>query len=332
MTATPTTALDWALYYASRGWRVIPIKPGHKWPVGITKWQEKATTDAERITAHWTAHPDDGIGIATGPESGLFVVDIDPDDGGDDSLRALEQRHGELPDTIEAVTGGGGRHLLFAWPDGVEIHNSASGVLGVGIDVRGIGGQILAAPTVHPVTGQRYAWEIEHDPLDGLVPTAAPAWLVQLLTTAPKAERPRREPEEVALNADLPGAAWVAATTWPDELQRDGWTLHSTHADSSGASYEMWTRPGKDVREGASASLYYRGSNVLKVFTPNAPPLQPGETYTLWGYHVATKHGGDFQAAARAQRKTMNAMAPAAPVRHRCPKCGSANTRSGGAS
>lgn len=41
--------LDHALYYASRGWRVIPIPPGYKHPFGIDQWQEKATTDPERI-------------------------------------------------------------------------------------------------------------------------------------------------------------------------------------------------------------------------------------------------------------------------------------------
>jgi hypothetical protein len=130
------TPLEHALYYAARGWRVIPIKPGFKYPQGIERWQEKATTDPERITRYWTTNPDHGIGIATGAESGLWVLDVDPDDGGDDSLAALEARHGALPDTVEAITGGGGRHLVFAWPtDGTEIRNSASGVLGVGLDV-----------------------------------------------------------------------------------------------------------------------------------------------------------------------------------------------------
>ena len=63
--------LDLALYYASRGWRVIPIPPGYKHPFGIDRWQEKATIDVQRITKYWTLNPDHGIGIATGPESGL---------------------------------------------------------------------------------------------------------------------------------------------------------------------------------------------------------------------------------------------------------------------
>lgn len=319
--------LDHALYYASRGWRVIPIPPGYKHPFGIDRWQEKATTDPERIRRHWTKHPDHGIGIATGAESGLWVLDIDPDDGGDDSLAALEARHGTLPDTVEAITGGGGRHLVFAWPtDGTEIRNSASGVLGVGLDVRGVGGQFVVAPTIHPETHQAYAWEIEHDPFDGLAPAPAPAWLLEQLAAEVGTAQPRRERRERPVDGDLPGDLFAAQTTWADELGRDGWTLHSTHTDAAGGYYELWTRPGKTVKDGASASLYWHGSDVLKVFTSNAAPLRANETYTLFGYEAAMRHGGDHQAAARAIRKAHNAATkdagtvraddePAAPVR-----------------
>jgi len=337
------TPLEHALAYAARGWRVHPIPPGHKHPAGMGRWQDNATTDAVRIRKYWGLNPDHGICIATGPESGVFAIDIDPDDGGDDSLRALEATHGPLPDTIESLTGGGGRHLLYRWPDEGEIRNSASGVLGVGIDVRGIGGQIVVAPTIHPATGVAYAWEIEHDPLDGLAPAPAPAWLLELLQRDPAATTPRREKRQRPAGAEMmPGEWWAAGTTWPDELTRHGWTLHSTHHDASGGYYEMWTRPGKSIREGASASLYYLGSDVLKVFTSNAAPLAAESTWSLWGFHVAYEHGGDFEAAARAVRRTMPqatagaAAAPTAPsVNTRavqsdslpaCPCCGSGNT------
>ena len=106
------------------------------------------------------------------------------------------------------------------------------------------------------------------------------------------------------------------------ELQRAGWTFHSRHRDLAGGDYELWTRPGKTPRDGASASLYYHGSDVLKVFTSSAAPLVADETYTLWGFHVALEHGGDHAAAARHVRALM----PKPPRRARCPHCGSTNT------
>ena len=146
------TNLEHALAYAARGWRVIPIPPGHKHPKGYANWQTVGTTDTDTITAWWTATPDHGIGILTGPESGIFVLDVDVADGkaGDDTLHDLERTHGALPATFTVQTGSGGRHHYFAWPDGADIRNSASGALGPGLDIRGAGGFVVAPPTIHP--------------------------------------------------------------------------------------------------------------------------------------------------------------------------------------
>ena len=96
---------------------------------------------------------------------------------GEDSLHALMQDHGALPDTVEALTGGGGRHILFQHP-GRAIRNSA-GRLGPGLDIRADGGYIVAAPSVHP-SGHAYEWEASS--LPGQVPLASmPEWLLALL-------------------------------------------------------------------------------------------------------------------------------------------------------
>jgi hypothetical protein len=308
------SALEHALAYAARGWRVAPIPRGKKHP-GRDDWQLIATTDPATITAWWTQpgawrDRDDpstyGVCIVTGAESGVFAVDIDPDHDGDDSLRALEARHGALPDTVEAVTGGGGRHLLFRWPDAGEVRGSASGALGVGIDVRGVGGQIVAAPTIHPDTGVAYAWELEHDPLDAYPVAEAPGWLLEELTK-PREVRAPRQPKPTAIGLDpAPGERWAAAHSWPEVLTADGWTLHSVHHDSAGEYYELWTRPGKGIDDGASASLYYGGSDLLKVFTSSAAPLRAELTYTLWGYWVATRFHDDFKRAASTVRAELN--------------------------
>lgn len=316
------TPLDHALAYANLGWRVCPIPPGHKHPAGIDDWQKKATTDPTKLTKHWSKHPDHGMCIATGPGSGIVAIDIDTYAGGDDGWRELEATYSPTPETVEAVTGGGGRHLLYQYPAGAEITNSATH-LPLGVDVRGEGGQIVVAPTIHPKSGRPYAWEIEHDPLDGYHVARLPAWLLELLTRPAVAQEARRERSEYT-GSDSIVDRYNAAHTWPELLQPDGWTFHSTRCvHTTGETYELWTRPGKTVREGASASLYYMGSDVLKVFTSSAHPLSAEETYTKFGYTAAMRHTGDQTAMARAARRELGGATHVAA----CPKCGSTNTR-----
>lgn len=289
---TPATNLDHALTYARRGWRVVPIPPGEKFPRGITAWQTEGSTDEAKITHWWTQAPDHGIGIVTGATSGLWVLDVDIADGkpGDRTLEYLTDDHGPLPDTYEVITGSGGRHLYFAWPtDGQIVTNSASGRLGPGLDVRGEGGFVVAPPSLH-ANGNRY--EPEASAPDHLA--AAPGWLLAMLRDPEPQATATRQPAPAA--GDRPGDLFAAANTWAQILEPDGWTLH--HVDRDGE--EHWTRPGKDRRDGTSATTGYKGADVLKVFTSSHPQLRADETYTKLGYVAATRHGGDHAAAATA--------------------------------
>jgi len=111
------------------------------------------------------------IGIATGPASGILVLDIDGERGRD-SLRDLLSQH-RLKKTLIAITGrvddGGkqsGWHLYFKYPTGSSIGNSL-GPLGDGIDVRGRGGYVVAPPSIH-ASGQKYRWRYEERGLANL--------------------------------------------------------------------------------------------------------------------------------------------------------------------
>jgi hypothetical protein len=103
----------------------------------------------------------------------LIVLDVDPQHGGDASLARLEQRHGPLPTTIEATTGGGGRHLYFAHPGGLTRNRTG---LAQGIDLRGDGGYVVAPPSIHP-NGRPYHWVAGHSP-DDVTLAALPRWVL----------------------------------------------------------------------------------------------------------------------------------------------------------
>jgi energy-coupling factor transporter ATP-binding protein EcfA2 len=116
--------------------------------------------------------PHANIGIATGP-SGLVALDVDPDKGGGESLVSLVAQHGQLPDTIAAITGGGGQHYYFRAGD-APVGSSAS-KLGPGLDIRAVGGYVVAPPSLHR-SGRRYQWEVSGHPDDvDLAPP--PDWL-----------------------------------------------------------------------------------------------------------------------------------------------------------
>jgi hypothetical protein len=171
-----STVATAALAYCKRGWSVLPVRPRDKRP--LLPWEplQRSPAGEAEIRGWFERWPDANIGIVTGAVSGLVVLDIDPQHDGEESLARLEREHGPLPVTVEALTGGGGRHLYFAHPGGL-VRNKAG--LAPGIDLRGDGGYVVAPPSMHP-SGRRYAWEVSHHP-DDMPVAPLPGWLAARL-------------------------------------------------------------------------------------------------------------------------------------------------------
>jgi hypothetical protein len=140
-----------------------------------------ASTDESRIREWFRDVPDANLGVHA---DGLIVVDVDPRDGGDESWRALESEHGEVPPTWRVITGSKGEHIYFQCPSGVVVTNVAAKAmtnppLGPGVDVRTTGGYLVAPPSRH-ISGGVYDWSVDHHPQDvALAP--APEWLIARL-------------------------------------------------------------------------------------------------------------------------------------------------------
>lgn len=179
--------LDQAVALAERGWRVVPLhsptgvgctcgradcaQPG-KHP-RIRGWQQRATTDATQLRNWWLGCPDGNVGIVLGRESGIVVLDIDPRNGGDDTLRELEREHGPLPRTPSVKSGGGGAHYYFIAP-GFPLASS----LGEGLDLLGDGRLVVAPPSLH-ASGNGYEWD-EHP--DDVELALLPDWVLRSVT------------------------------------------------------------------------------------------------------------------------------------------------------
>ncbi|MEB3287707.1 MAG: bifunctional DNA primase/polymerase [Vampirovibrionales bacterium] len=161
--------IEQALKYIQQGWPVvpcngkIPLKPN--WP--------DISPDLETVTSDFADYPNANIAIITGPRSGLVVIDVDGDDGRQ-SLTALLQKYGDLPETLTAESGKG-FHYYFRYPSGETIKNDTGQKLGKGIDVRGMGGCIVAPPSIH-ANGKQYKWLNEDTPVANL-----PTWLLEQL-------------------------------------------------------------------------------------------------------------------------------------------------------
>ena len=180
-----------ALEYARRGWAVLPLhtvkngicccaqgasckRPG-KHPRTINGVKD-AKTDRDEIKTWWKKWPDANIGVATGGISGFFVLDVDGE-AGKASLEALQAKHERLPTTMTVKTGHGS-HLYFRC-DRVQVRNSASS-LGDGLDVRGDGGYVVGAGSVHK-SGTTYHF-VAGQGADDVKVARAPKWLLRLVT------------------------------------------------------------------------------------------------------------------------------------------------------
>jgi putative DNA primase/helicase len=189
--ATPEI-LNAALAYAARGWPVFPCNPETKAPL-TKRGLKDASTDAATIRNWWVRWPLAMIGLPLGGESGLFALDFDPREEADPESGEItaftyaqmkaetEAMIGEaLPATAASRTPSGGFHVFYRQPEGEPVRNR--GNLPRHVDVRGLGGYVIAPPSVR-ADGKAYAWVAARDP-EQCPPVEAPAALVALLRAA----------------------------------------------------------------------------------------------------------------------------------------------------
>lgn len=147
------TLAEAAARYVWSGIPIFPLQPGDKRP-GVRHGLKDASTDAELVLAWWRKHPEDNIGIPTGAAT-FDVLDVDHKHGnapGIGSFLALRGQGLAVHSWAVQSTPSGGMHVLWA-PGGLGNTTRAR----IGLDVRGDGGYIVAAPSV--IDGRSYRWE-----------------------------------------------------------------------------------------------------------------------------------------------------------------------------
>lgn len=235
-------------YATVRRWRVLPLSPTSKLPCipsahpagdplrGRCRGEcgrdghgcHDGSTDPERITRWWSQYPTAMVGLATGPKPGqsigdddLEVLDLDYDaDIGLDAgafLDGYARRHGhdwdDLTDDALQVAAGspsGGVHLFGRACGGRTVANllRSEPKEKTGVDWRGRGGLVVAAPSYSAKRDARYVWAA--DDLVRPLPTF-PSWLVDIARPAVRLVREvqpaKRSPRDVGGTATPYAAA-----------------------------------------------------------------------------------------------------------------------------
>lgn len=266
---------------AQRGWRLLPCAARGKTPL-LKRWPALASSEFATIQRWAAKNPECNWGVATGPESGVFVLDVDGE-AGSASLAALEAQHGSLPVTLVSLTGrgDGGEHRWFKYPADRAIRGSA-GKLGEGLDIRGAGGYVIVPPSIHE-TGRAYQWTAPEQSI-----VDAPSWLLDLLSGE---ARKNGNPPSAHIGILVKGERNDGLTRYAGWLRRKGAELPELEEKLLAANARRCQPPldDKDVlRIAASIARYPAGG---------PDPLETAWTAVL--KEARTRGYGQFIALAR---------------------------------
>ena len=149
-----------ALKLAKEGMRVFPVGPDKR-PRTSNGFYD--ATDKEEAIKGWDWNGGSMIGAAI--PDGTVIIDVDPRNGGTDTLKMLRAAGRKFPPTRVVRTGGGGFHYYFTVPDGVNLRSK----LGPGVDVKRAGKGYVVVP---PSPGYTFISELQ---------VRAPDWLLEEL-------------------------------------------------------------------------------------------------------------------------------------------------------
>src|SRR5215212_1979035 len=257
------TARGEAVEYRRLGWSPIPIKERSKEPNlrELRPYLTRKVTQEELDAWTWS-----GVGIITGPPSGILVLDVDGPEG-----KAELQKHGHPP-TPTARTARGGLHLYFRHP---EQHVRTGIRVAPGLDVKASGGYVVAPPSVGS-NGRTYEWILSPEEAEL---AEAPGWLMNLLVR----ERPKG-PTPPAGERILPGKRNDALASLAGTMRRRGMSEAEILAALQVAN-EQRCQPPLEAREvekiAASVARYEPTDNIVRISVNGHGTTHPPRGYNL---------------------------------------------------
>lgn len=201
---------------------------------------KEATTDLNKINQWWNQYPNANIGISA-IASGLIIVDIDPRNGGYETLKQLEKEHSDLPETLSASTsmqsGTRGNHYYFNAPDG---EHTLKSTIGPGIDIK-YNGYVVAPPSLHQ-SGIRYEWVDGCDHIEDL-----PNWVFKISKSKKGIDRSLLKSCGHSDKGTFTDEYNLKVVDWlmPDDAIQNGDTIkgsHPVHGSTTGSNLSINTR------------------------------------------------------------------------------------------
>ena len=300
-------SVETAEAYRAAGLSCLPARRQKKRPAigGWKTWQSRPPTEVE--VRAWFSNPHDSVCIVAGGVSGNLEC-IDFDNHGEMFAAWMEKVDtGLLAKLVIEQTPSGGYHVCYRAAEPVDGNLKLARGVRDGkertlIETRGEGGIFLCAPTEGYSLQQgdfAHLATISADARKALLDAARSLDEVQAASgpQAPAGADTGRPCADFAPTGgkdgfDLaPGDDFNARGDLHPILLGAGWQFCGTRADGN----EQWTRPGKDPRQGISAT-YKDG--CFYVFSSNAAPFEPNVKYSPFAVYATLCHGGDFTAAA----------------------------------
>lgn len=273
----------------------------YKWQKRRLEWSQLR----EEIERVWSREGGCNIGLKTGKVSGLVCVDVDAKNGG---LGWFMEHESHLGQPVIERTHGGGLHLYYRYPKGVEWLETLSSAksLWKGIDILADGhGQVVTWPSVHASQEMQYTFDRSLDLLDAAEEAdELPGWIVQEVLkkgTSGASKRSESSSEgssgRVADALDIT-AAKLALRDFPAAVQGQGGDLQTLKAALMCRDYGLnvsevyellwneynsrcsppWSQ--KDLREKVSNAFKYaqRGQGSMSVASAfEEEPVMPEE-------------------------------------------------------
>lgn len=324
--------LEGALTWWDAGASVIPTRAdGTKKPQLDWKSYQSERATREQVEKWFKTSPKSGIALVCGAVSnGLELMELEGSATDSDSLDRIQTamvKHQVFETWMDLQDSGymeftpsGGIHFLYRIgdhevpgntkianrpPNAQELEESPKLRSVTLSETRGEGGFVIVSPTSGTVHKSGDAWTAAPGSVEGSIPTITWATrnllhraLSEALDEMPEVPvfEPRKMTQVDRPAGDvLPGEDFNARESWDNLLMDYGWQYHSVNV----AGGDLWTRPGKRVIDGHSASLGTHGSDNLYVWSSSAD-LPTHNPLSKFAFYAHMEHRGDFSAAGRA--------------------------------